>query len=217
MGASQMRCCGTLTDKQHQLKLPSADGQLYTPCDAEAVGNEHLPGHPDLAWPPAGQAYATADGMLAGSPRPNGAWACCVHGSADEKFMAEISAGKERLEWSNSTQTPPENLGDEGPCKELLVDLAKPRPDLDLGLRVLHRGVGVLVVAEIYPGGAVEAANICNAMAGAEVLEVGDQIAMVNGVGGDDTAMAEECKKAMHLTLGVRRMQRESVIKLGQE
>lgn len=209
MGASQMRCCGTLSDKQNQLKLPTADRQLYTPCDAEAVGNEQLPGQPDLFLHP-GQAYATADGMLVGSPRQYGTWACCVNGSIDDKFMPDSSARKEKREWGKPQKTL-ENLSDEAPCTELLVDLTKPRPDLDLGLRVLHRGVGVLVVAEIYPGGAVEAANLCNAMAGAEVLEVGDQIAMVNGVGGDDAAMAEECKKAMHLTLGVRRMRCESV------
>mmetsp|Transcript_14182 Transcript_14182/g.28038 ORF Transcript_14182/g.28038 Transcript_14182/m.28038 type:complete len:213 (-) Transcript_14182:140-778(-) len=211
MGASQMRCCGTLTDKQHQFKLASEDRQLYTACDAEAVGNDQLPGPPDLIMPPQSQAYTTADGMLAGSPRPHATWACCAHGSVDERFMPDSSARKEGREWVKPTQKPLENLSDEGPCTELIVDLTKPRPDLDLGLRVLHRGVGVLVVAEIYPGGAVEAANICNAMAGAEVLEVGDQIAMVNGIGGDDAAIAEECKRAMHLTLGVRRMQCQTV------
>merc|ERR1711920_1126581 len=98
-----------------------------------------------------------------------------------------------------------------GSCVELVVEVRKNQPSDDLGLKVLHEGVGVLVVAEIYNGGAIEAANRQNAKANLECLEVGDQIAMVNGVGGDDAAMADECKKSQLLILGIRRVRNEKV------
>lgn len=91
---------------------------------------------------------------------------------------------------------------------ELHVVIDKARPEQDLGIRVLHKGIGVLVVAEITAGGAVHAANRLNAVRGAPCLEVGDQIALVNGVAEEDAAMANECKRSARLHLGVRRPSR---------
>merc|ERR1719478_1017958 len=55
-----------------------------------------------------------------------------------------------------------EGVADDAPSAELLVDIIKSSPSDDLGLRVLHGGVGVLVVAEIFESGAVDKANIRN-------------------------------------------------------
>eukprot|EP00450_Noctiluca_scintillans_P004472 CAMPEP_0194489676 /NCGR_PEP_ID=MMETSP0253-20130528/9135_1 /TAXON_ID=2966 /ORGANISM="Noctiluca scintillans" /LENGTH=142 /DNA_ID=CAMNT_0039330177 /DNA_START=46 /DNA_END=471 /DNA_ORIENTATION=- len=88
---------------------------------------------------------------------------------------------------------------------ELLVDVNKSSAMQDLGMNVLHRGLGILMISEISTNGAVDVSNQKNRKLGLPCLEIGDQIAMVNGVGGDDIAMAEECHRAQHLIFGIRR------------
>uniref|UniRef100_A0A7S4PSC3 PDZ domain-containing protein n=1 Tax=Alexandrium monilatum TaxID=311494 RepID=A0A7S4PSC3_9DINO len=213
MGASQQRCCSSCTDKQNQLKLPDVGGEVYTPFDIDITGSERPPGQDQAdaeghgssecsSW---GRCWAPDTGYDRTMPSTPSTLTC-VKGSVKSRcvFGDTPCSSPSRVQGEST-------LEDTSGCLDLIVELVKANPGEDLGLKVLHRGVGVLVVSEIHPGGAVEVANRQNARAGAETLQVGDQIAMINGVGGDDAAMAEECKRAKHLTLGVRRVQQHNV------
>mmetsp|Transcript_96287 Transcript_96287/g.206672 ORF Transcript_96287/g.206672 Transcript_96287/m.206672 type:complete len:224 (-) Transcript_96287:61-732(-) len=223
MGGTQTRCCastntnncGGCGDKLHQLKLNGGDRQEYRPFDVDVTGCERLPGADDLktsSWSRSEAAQDT-DGQVGGS---------CGHCCADAALsgrpaLSEWSKGQgaEFLVKSGSRTRGGSEIRIEDssePNLELLVDITKRQPGDDLGMKVLHRGVGVLVVAEIYPGGAVAASNCLNAKAGFDCLQVGDQIAVVNGIGSDDAAMAQECKRSQRLTLGVRRARGEGPV-----
>lgn len=196
MGGTSTRCCGTC-DKQHTLKFGSeGDRQVYAPWD-DAVGSEH--------WPDPGPPLARIEGPMAGGqPECAALGRCCTETMPAEQLPKTPPAAGLR-------EHPPEGKGrsreaaDVPAEQELLVEISKRAPGEDLGMKVLHRNIGVLVVAEIYLGGAVEAANEANARARRGCLEVNDLIVTVNGVGGDDAAMAEECKRSVRLLLGVRR------------
>lgn len=175
MGDSQSKCCGSC-DKQAQMVL-ERDGQQYTTYGMDETPQTAAALSPSTMTEPAVNALSRGPG-----PEP--------------PFVPE------RVTFAATIKEPRM----EKRTVDLLVDVAKLDAAEDLGLRVLHGGIGLLVVAEIYTGGAVDSSNA--RLRGANrgpCLEVGDQIAMVNGVGGDDQAMAEECKRAQHLRLGVRR------------
>lgn len=218
MGEAQTRCeaqarhCVAVTDKQCQLKCAGWGRQAYAPFDLDPTDSERLPEletyladqrPPDKGArePCALAREACLDRCCSLDAAPAILDAAPAMGAAAAKEGAakDLKLGVPHWLFSGS--------GGDVPI-EMLVDIDKGQPGRDLGLKVLHKGVGVLVVADIRPGGAIEAANQHNARNRAEVLEVGDEIAMVNGVGGDDAAMVEECKKAQHLMLRVRRVRR---------
>jgi len=178
------RCCGSC-DRQHQLKFGGGDRQAYASWAAEGdISIEHKEGlSSDARYPSAEEPRA-----------PHG-----EHGPRLPPLDGMGSPGA-------SEGTPvAAAMRDDRSDRELVVEIAKRHPEDDLGVQVLHRGIGVLVVAAIFSGGAVEAANEAHRRGGREWLQVQDLIVMINGVGGDDVAMAEECKRSQLLTLGVRR------------
>jgi len=185
---------------------------MYT-FELDTNGNERLPGH-DLD-PLAGgcssrdiEASGTYDSEFAiGWSR------CCASYASAGTLRPPQAAGLKDPMATMGSKLGSIEFADKAPSDssvELLVDISKMHPGDDLGVKVLHRGVGVLVVADIYAGGAAEASSRRSALVGAECLQVGDQIATVNGIGGDDVAMAEECRRARRLTLGIRRVQAAS-------
>mmetsp|Transcript_141314 Transcript_141314/g.367881 ORF Transcript_141314/g.367881 Transcript_141314/m.367881 type:complete len:212 (-) Transcript_141314:106-741(-) len=201
MGAEQTRCCGAC-DREHQLKFGGGgDRQAYSAWEDEH-GQEAVTAQLASIEGPAGHDPADCSGGGGGN------WGHCCSEPSDQMPRTPPAAGmKDAGEGGLSRPGEASAAAGRGhPVeRELLVEIAKRRPKDDLGMKVLHRNIGVMVVAEIYSGGAVEAANQANARAGRECLEVNDLIVTVNGVGGDDAAMADECKRSQHLTLGVRR------------
>mmetsp|Transcript_68633 Transcript_68633/g.108872 ORF Transcript_68633/g.108872 Transcript_68633/m.108872 type:complete len:190 (-) Transcript_68633:154-723(-) len=159
-------------------------------CDKSSQYSRSL--EDQLPYPPYGLAATTAQGA--------GLDSSSATEHRNQRSREDNKCDDSRLRHESSI------AGDDAMTAELVVDISKSSPHEDLGLRVLHGGVGVLVVADIYAGGSIDKANSANSLAGRPLLEVGDQIALVNDVGGDDRAMAEECKRARHLRLGIRRL-----------
>mmetsp|Transcript_34080 Transcript_34080/g.101252 ORF Transcript_34080/g.101252 Transcript_34080/m.101252 type:complete len:206 (-) Transcript_34080:44-661(-) len=202
MGGSQTRYCGGTCDRQHQLSLPNGEAQAYPAWEFDVTGDERTGADAKSAGKPTSEpAGQQASGLWGGAQ-------CCA---SDAECLPRTPAAASKSSSCLPGRGGAPRAGSEdglGSCVELLIDIVKRQAADDLGMKVLHRGIGILVVAEIYPGGAVELANLANARAGEYCLEVGDQIAVVNGVGGEDQAMAEEFRRARELTLGVRRVQR---------
>mmetsp|Transcript_29752 Transcript_29752/g.81523 ORF Transcript_29752/g.81523 Transcript_29752/m.81523 type:complete len:181 (-) Transcript_29752:12-554(-) len=113
--------------------------------------------------------------------------------------------------WQAARSSPPSKVpatsGDrsQGDGQELVVVSERHADSTSLGVRLLTAGIGVLVVCEILEHGSVYAENRRSVAGGEASLEVGDQIVFVNGVGGDDVAMLEECRRSLRLVLGVHR------------
>lgn len=223
--------CSCTCDRQHQVKV-GEETQAYAPYDLDVTGSERLPAEERK---PFGELAAEVD------DEDYGSWSsCCATAETGSNIpwrmplaagVHEAGSENRRRFCCERTQRKPGALAAEGAAGrkdvsrdgddqdpiELMVEVTKRSPDDDLGIKVLHRGIGVLMVQEIYPGGATEASNRSNARSGSRCLEVGDQIAIVNGVGGDDAAMAEECKRSQHLILGVRRCKAPSPARPSEE
>eukprot|EP00932_Pfiesteria_piscicida_P001748 SRR837773.11699.p1 GENE.SRR837773.11699~~SRR837773.11699.p1 ORF type:complete len:216 (-),score=32.80 SRR837773.11699:46-672(-) len=198
MGAAQAaseaaRCCGGC-DRDHQLRFSGESRQAYEAWSETPQQDGPLARHPAAAE---GAETDCGASWSKCCPEPRAADGAPSTPSAAGLKDAGESAGHQAL----SGLHPGDALAE----RELLVDIVKRTPQDDLGMKVLHRGIGVLVVAEIFAGGAVQSSNEANSTSGRERLEVNDLIVMVNGIGGDDAAMAEECRRSNRLTLGVRR------------
>jgi len=213
MGGSQPRCCASPSD-QHQVNLSNLR-EAYASLELE-VANSHtqpqgLQPDPRVPRPPE---FAAAV-MLHSAPCVGALASCCVQDSLPNEKVVLSEAEQDWLPQQHLVKKQlvaddinPDVMGGE----VLLVDLARPDFFFEWGLTILHRGAGILVIAEIQKGGAAEAANLKNTRAGTDVLEVGDQVALINGVGGDDLAMAEEFRQSKLVTLGVRRTLRGKTV-----
>mmetsp|Transcript_23661 Transcript_23661/g.51746 ORF Transcript_23661/g.51746 Transcript_23661/m.51746 type:complete len:205 (-) Transcript_23661:139-753(-) len=193
MGAVQAvestRCCGGGCERGSQLKLRSGHNQVY---EAWSDGQGQML---DTGVEPPVSAEAIESNCGTNWGR------CCTEPVPSEDPSIPAAAAE--------MQTPgPVHLTKTSGTtdhSEFLVHITKPSPTDDLGLKVLYRDIGVLAVAEIYPHGAAQASNAANARACRPTLEVNDLIVMVNGIGGDDVAMAQECRRSQHLSLAVKR------------
>jgi len=209
MGGSQPRCCSSPTD-QHQVKLSNLR-EAYASLELEEANcptqPEGLQPDPRVPRPPGFAAAA----MLRSAPYVGALASCCIEDSVPNEKVVLAEAEQD---WPHKPSLVKklllaEDISDDVLGGEvLLVNLARPSSHFDWGVTIMHCGAGVFVIAEIHKGGAAEAANRQNVRIGTDVLEVGDQVALINGVGDDDLAMAEEFRRSSLVTLGVRRMLR---------
>lgn len=87
-----------------------------------------------------------------------------------------------------------------------VLEIRRHGPSEDLGLRLLNRGMGALIVEEILEMGAVAAWNRSQERRGSECrLWANDEIVAVNGVRGDEVGMISELKASSVLRLQVVR------------
>lgn len=214
MGGSQPRCCASPTDS-HQVRLPDLR-EAYASLELEVADGrgqcQGLQADPRVPRPPG---FAAAV-MLHSAPCVGALASCCVQDSLPNEKVVFAEAEKD---WAHPPFLTKKQLdvGDitsevMGGGEVFLVDLEREHLFFEWGLTILHRGAGILVIADIQRGGAAEAANLKNSSAGADVLEVGDQIALVNGVGESDLDMAEELRQSALVTLGVRRTLRRKTV-----
>lgn len=200
--SQQGRCCGSC-DRQHQLRFTAGDKETYaswgdgSPC-GERWDQDRSPGGSP------GSGIAQEDANVCNDP-------CSKERKSSQQKAAQcqslVASTEEHLHdlGAKSRSDASEGKASGPPERELLVEIVKKQPGEDLGMQVLHSGIGAMIVAEIFPNGAVATSNLQSAKAGRDQLLVHDLIVMINGVGGDDAAMAAECKRSQKLTLGVRR------------
>lgn len=99
----------------------------------------------------------------------------------------------------------PEAVKDE-PQKTIELLVTKEGDTDRLGMDVKHLR-GRLVIVQLFPGHAVDRANVAASKRGSDVLEEGDVIVQVNDVKETDAEMVKECQSKNELRIrAVRRL-----------